>query len=777
MQFLVCWSPLPLFTSQRVDSPGCLFLIGMFCILINNIDGKSLTQHTINRFPSPSSPSSPALPASPTRLHTSTQQQVQDTLTQLENLWDDLGLSEDQRRDRKRIFYGHISVSCLQVFECPFVCMRKSYWNLLEKIYMDERALKSRIVNQIEHNTIEIVKLCQELLIEPEDAVDGLTLLDLDAVMQERLEKLQQTKKERQETLRNLQEKDEGLCELLCEEPFYIPSDLTPSLEQLKAVEEHIRAMEELKDEREATYKKLKCGLLSFLEQLEQSPEDSFTREVVCSDDEDISLDQATIQRLRLDEELERVKVLRLHNLALFVEKMHKELTVWWDKCYVGQEEQDRIKAMTADDVGEDVLSLLEGEVERWKNYYNENEELLSTVNHFLSLFNHMLELRNRDKDPSRLFNTRGGALLQEEKAKKKVRNELPRVQKRLETLAVAWQKHNNTPFLVHGEELMTYLDHLWGTHEKQWEVEKAKRVHAKEGPGKPGRVVPQPKTPVASRKRGMDGEEPASSKRAKQLLPPPRNVSPTKRSPSKTPRGRPLAELNRAPPTYVPAMEDDASLQSITYDKFKADITEARRGAVVHSSILEEAITKPQFSQHPQNQGRRFRDALHLASPTKGSKRRPFLHSLSPMKSPALRRTTSQPCLGPNSPRFYSNRDRPLSLSTFYTNKAQMGSYEYLAEITWQVEVVYTRGATAWRESAVSSGDPCVSPFPSAPSSFSAFRHRQAGSNDGEYKDVTEVSSNSTSFIPCYESYFSVNLRELTRLASGSVGSRLEYM
>ncbi|XP_063884507.1 protein regulator of cytokinesis 1-like isoform X2 [Scylla paramamosain] len=648
-------------------------------------------------FPSPSSPPSPALPASPVRLHTSTQQQVQDTLTQLENLWDDLGLSEDQRSDRKRIFYGHIA-------------------SLLEKILVDERALKSRIVNQIEHNTIEIVKLCQELLIEPEEAVDGLTLLDLDAVMQERLEKLQQTKAERQETLRNLQEKDEGLCELLCEEPFYIPCDLTPSLEQLKAVEEHIRAMEELKDEREATYRRLKAGLLSFLEQLEQSPEDPFTREVVCSDDEDISLDQATIQRLRsvhsdlefqvkentaksldlreritslwvllevsegdrqaflatapghtpssltkLEEELERLKVLRLHNLAVFVEKMHKELTVWWDKCYVGQEEQDRIKAMTSDDVGEDVLALLEGEVERWKNYYTENEELLSTVGHFLSLFHHMLELKNRDKDPSRLFNTRGGALLQEEKAKKKVRNELPRVQKRLETLAVAWEECNNSPFLVHGQELMAYLDHLWGTHERQWEVEKAKRVHAKEGPGKPARAVSQARTPVASRKRGMEGEEPASSKRAKPLLLPPRNVSPTKRSPSKTPRGRPLAELNRAPLTYVPAMEHDASLQSITYDKFKADITEARRGAVVHSSILEEAITKPQFSQHPQNQGRRFRDALHLASPKKGSKRRPILHSPSPMRSPALRRTTSQPCLGPNSPRLYSNRDRPL--------------------------------------------------------------------------------------------------------------------
>lgn len=39
-----------------------------------------------------------------------------------------------------------------------------------------------------------------------------------------------------------------------------------------------------------------------------------------------------------------------------------------------------------------------------------------------MDLYNHMLELEERAKDPSRLFNTRGGALLLEEKAKKKVR-------------------------------------------------------------------------------------------------------------------------------------------------------------------------------------------------------------------------------------------------------------------------------------------------------------------------------------------------------------------
>ena len=46
-------------------------------------------------------------------------------------------------------------------------------------------------------------------MLEPEEAVDGLTLLDLDVVLQERVGKLQQTKAERQNTLRNLQEKDE----------------------------------------------------------------------------------------------------------------------------------------------------------------------------------------------------------------------------------------------------------------------------------------------------------------------------------------------------------------------------------------------------------------------------------------------------------------------------------------------------------------------------------------------------------------------------------------
>lgn len=74
-------------------------------------------------------------------------------------------------------------------------------------------------------------------------------------------------------------------------------------------------------------------------------------------------------------------------------------------------------------EANEEVLVVCEREVQKWKKYYNENSELFELVSNFLSLFDQMLELEERAKDPSRLFNTRGGALLQEEKAKKKLKN------------------------------------------------------------------------------------------------------------------------------------------------------------------------------------------------------------------------------------------------------------------------------------------------------------------------------------------------------------------
>ena len=102
-----------------------------------------------------------------------------------------LGLLSDQRRDRRKTFHTHVLDLCKRILD-------------------DEKALMARIKAKIVTNTGNIIKISKELLltVEVED-VDNLALLDPDALLQERVDELEQIKKERIENLRELQEKDE----------------------------------------------------------------------------------------------------------------------------------------------------------------------------------------------------------------------------------------------------------------------------------------------------------------------------------------------------------------------------------------------------------------------------------------------------------------------------------------------------------------------------------------------------------------------------------------
>ncbi|XP_066985836.1 protein regulator of cytokinesis 1-like isoform X2 [Macrobrachium rosenbergii] len=566
------------------------------------------------------------------------------TLQQLEAIWDELGLLDDQRRDRREAFHNHIL-------------------NLCQRILDDEKALRARINNRIVSNTQKIIKLSEELCVTPpEDGVDGLALLDLDALLQERLDKLEQTKEERLETLKELQEKDEGLCELLCETPYFIPQNLVPTLEDISNVEKHIKSMEKEKEERERTFATLKAGVVEFLQELEQSPEDSFLQQVVCSDeDEDVPLGKADLQQLRtvhsdlefkvreneakslelretikhlwdllqvpmeeqeaflatapkhtpssiakLQEELRRLRVLRQQNLSLFIEKLQEELTEWWEKCFVGELERE---GFTSSHPGtdEEVLDAYEKEVQKWKKFHQDNYGILEMVNQFLSLYVQMWELEEKAKDPSRLFNTRGGALLQEEKAKKKVRTELPRVETRLVELGKEWEEREGKPFGIYGTPLEEHIKSLWEKHEARREQEKNKKQNEKSNLDSKPRMykgTTPAKTPILSRKRMHGGEDPVSSKKPKHgnLAP---NPSPTKLPPSisplkgmQTPRARPLTERNCQVPEVLVSKPSGGShkpteeLQStITYDTFEEKLRSSNE--LLNSTMLESRISE----------------------------------------------------------------------------------------------------------------------------------------------------------------------------------------
>ena len=63
----------------------------------------------------------------------------------------------------------------------------------------------------------------------------------------------------------------------------------------------------------------------------------------------------------------------------------------------------------------------MESELQRWTAYYEANSGILDKMSQFLGLFDDMLQMEERSKDPTRLFNSRGGSLLQEEKERKRI--------------------------------------------------------------------------------------------------------------------------------------------------------------------------------------------------------------------------------------------------------------------------------------------------------------------------------------------------------------------
>jgi len=63
--------------------------------------------------------------------------------------------------------------------------------------------------------------------------------------------------------------------------------------------------------------------------------------------------------------------------------------------------------------------------------YYEEHQDLFVNVNKWQELFNRMLELEAKAHDVNR-FSNRGGNLLQEERERKKIHKQLPRIEEDL---------------------------------------------------------------------------------------------------------------------------------------------------------------------------------------------------------------------------------------------------------------------------------------------------------------------------------------------------------
>lgn len=246
------------------------------------------------------------------------------------------------------------------------------------------------------------------------------------------------------------------------------------------------------------------------------------------------------------EEELGRLNELKRQNLHLFVEDARCRLQELWDSLYYSEEEMLDFTPAFSDVYSDALLEAHEAEIARLEALKEQRAPTLELIDRHRSLLSERDALAASSQDASRLMG-RGvkgerrdpGKLLREEKMRKRIAKELPKVEADLRKELELWEEEFGRPFLVHGE---SYLDELTPVVAKPPPRSKT-----------PSAPPPRSKTPSAppSSVRGGGGSvraQPPSRPGSVMRGPPP------PRSATKTPTGAGSTKYNTVGPSRAGA-------------------------------------------------------------------------------------------------------------------------------------------------------------------------------------------------------------------------------
>ncbi|TPX09450.1 uncharacterized protein E0L32_009338 [Thyridium curvatum] len=163
------------------------------------------------------------------------------------------------------------------------------------------------------------------------------------------------------------------------------------------------------------------------------------------------------------EDELGRLNELKRQNLHLFVEDARFKLQELWDALYLSEDEMLEFTPAFSDVYSDALLEAHEREIARLEALKEQRAPTLALVEKHRTLTHDRDELAASSQDASRLM-MRGqkgekrdpGKLLREEKMRKRISKELPKVAAELRKMLEKWEDEYGRPFLVHGER---YLD------------------------------------------------------------------------------------------------------------------------------------------------------------------------------------------------------------------------------------------------------------------------------------------------------------------------------
>ena len=165
------------------------------------------------------------------------------------------------------------------------------------------------------------------------------------------------------------------------------------------------------------------------------------------------------------EDELARLNELKRQNLHLFVEDARVRLQELWDQLYFSEEEMLDFTPAFSDVYSDALLSSHEAEIERLTTLKETRAPILAVIERHRSLINDRETLAASANDASRLMlkpqkgeKRDPGKLLREEKMRKRIAKDLPKVTAELAKTLERYEEEYGRPFLVHGER---YLDEI----------------------------------------------------------------------------------------------------------------------------------------------------------------------------------------------------------------------------------------------------------------------------------------------------------------------------
>jgi len=257
------------------------------------------------------------------------------------------------------------------------------------------------------------------------------------------------------------------------------------------------------------------------------------------------------------EDELARLNELKRQNLHLFVEDARVRLQELWDSLYFSEEEMLDFTPAFSDVYSDALLSAHEAEIERLTTLREQRAPILAVVEKHKSLIADRDALAASANDASRLLlkpqkgeKRDPGKLLREEKMRKRIAKELPKVTAELTKVLETYEDEYGRPFLIHGER---YLDEIAATEVK------APPPRSKTPNGLPPRSkTPAPAQPAKNGSSAAAKSVPASARPASAMKGP----APP-RSTTKTPTAQRPGTVRQNPQPYSAATAPPSQARS----------------------------------------------------------------------------------------------------------------------------------------------------------------------------------------------------------------------